>query len=86
LELEDLPDIRISGSEALAEVEHALDRLAAINRNLRTVVELRVFGGLTGKDCAARMGVGTAKIGRYWKFARQWLQDEFWKASRTMID
>ena len=78
-ELEDLPDVRISGSEALAQIEQALDRLAFINPNLRTVVELRVFEGLTGKECAARMGVGTATISRYWEFARQWLEDEFGK-------
>jgi len=78
-ELEDLPDARMSGTEALTQVEHALDRLGAINPNLRTVVELRVFEGLTGKECAERMGVGTATVGRYWEFARQWLEDEFGK-------
>ena len=78
-ELAGLPDARISGAEALAQVEQALDRLASINPNLRTVVELRVFEGLTGKECAARMGVGTATVARYWDFARQWLEDEFGK-------
>lgn len=78
-EVTDLPDPRISGTEALAEVEEALDRLASINPNLRTVVELRVFEGLTGKECAARMGVGTATVSRCWDFARQWLENEFGK-------
>lgn len=78
-ELADLPDARISGPEALAQVEQALDRLASINPNLRTVVELRIFEGLTGKECATRMGVGTATVARYWDFARQWLEDEFGK-------
>jgi len=81
--LEDLADARISGVEALTEVEEALDRLASINPNLRTVVELRVFGGLTGKECAARMGVGVATVGRHWEFARQWLEDEFGKAPHS---
>ena len=54
-ELEDLPDARTADTEALAQVEHALDRLASVNPNLRTIVELRVFEGLTGKECAARM-------------------------------
>jgi RNA polymerase sigma factor (TIGR02999 family) len=82
-ELPDLPDARISGVEALTEVEEALDRLALIQPNLRTVVELRVFEGLTGKECAERMGVGTATVSRYWEFARQWLEDEFGKAPAT---
>jgi RNA polymerase sigma factor (TIGR02999 family) len=80
-ELSDLPDARNSGTEALAEVEEALDRLASINPHLRTVVELRVFEGLTGKECAERMRVGTATVSRYWDFARQWLEDEFGKES-----
>jgi len=80
-ELSDLPDARISGAEALAEVEEALDRLASINPNLRTVVELRVFEGLTGKECAERMAIGTATVSRYWDFARQWLEHEFGKPS-----
>jgi len=78
-ELADLPDARISGTEALTQVEQALDRLASVNPSLRTVVELRVFEGLTGKECAERMGVGTATVSRYWDFARQWLEDEFGK-------
>lgn len=80
-ELSDLPNLRVSGADALAEVEEALDRLAAIHPNLRTVVELRAFEGLTGKECAERMGVGTATVSRYWDFARQWLEDEFGKPS-----
>jgi RNA polymerase sigma factor (TIGR02999 family) len=80
-QLSDLPDARISGAEALAEVEGALDRLASVNPNLRTVVELRIFEGLTGKECAERMGIGTATVSRYWEFAREWLENEFGKPS-----
>jgi len=76
---EDIPDARMSDIEALAQVEEALYRLASINPNFRTVVELRVFAGLTGKECAMRMGLGTATVARYWEFARQWLEDEFGK-------
>jgi RNA polymerase sigma factor (TIGR02999 family) len=83
LELEDVPDTRVSGAEALAQVENALDRIASINPNLRSVVELRVFEGLTIKDCADRMHVGTATVGRYWEFARQWLEDEFGKQAEA---
>jgi RNA polymerase sigma factor (sigma-70 family) len=54
-----------------------LNRLAAINPKLRTVVELRVFEGLTREEIAERMGCGTATVARHWEFARQWLEDEF---------
>lgn len=76
-ELEDLPDARMHGTDALVEVEQALDRLASINPKLRTVVELRVFEGLTREEIAERMGCGTATVARHWDFARQWLEDEF---------
>ena len=82
-ELADMPDCRISSTEALAQVEHALDRLGSINPSLRTVVELRVFEGLTGKECAERMGIGTATVGRYWEFSRLWLEDEFGKPATS---
>jgi len=81
VDLADLPDVGTDGSDALAEVEQALDRLGSINPKLRTVVELRVFEGLTGQEIAERMGCGTATVGRHWDFARQWLEDEFGKQS-----
>lgn len=77
IELSDLPDPRTSGSEAILQVENALDRLGAVNPNLRTVVELRVFEGLTREEIAGRMGCGTATVARNWSFARKWLEQEF---------
>ena len=60
-------------------MDEALNRLAAMNPQIRTVVELRVFEGLTGDEIAARMRIGTAKITRHWNFDRHWLADEFGK-------
>jgi RNA polymerase sigma factor (TIGR02999 family) len=74
--LADLPDGRIPGTDALAEVEGVLGRLEAVDPKLRTLVELRVFEGLTGAETAERMGCGSATVTRYWSFARRWLQDE----------
>ena len=79
MDLADLPEAGTGGSDALAEVEQALDRLGSINPKLRTVVELRVFEGLTGQEIAEQMGCGTATVARHWDFARQWLEDEFGK-------
>jgi RNA polymerase sigma factor (TIGR02999 family) len=74
--LADLPDDRIPGMDALAHVEGVLGRLETIDPRLRTLVELRVFEGLTGTETAERMKCGSATVTRHWNFARQWLQDE----------
>ena len=74
-ELPELP-AELPGSDDIALLEQTLDRLAAINPKLRTVVELRVFEGLTGSEIASRMECGTATVARHWAFARQWLADE----------
>jgi len=78
-ELEDLPDARVPDVEALSQVDQAFDRLVAVNPNLRIIVELRFFEGLTGKECAAQMGVGNSNVGGYCEFAQQWLEDRFGK-------
>ena len=74
--LAELTDDRISGGDALAHVEGVLSRLETIDPRLRTLVELRVFEGLTGTETAERMGCGSATVTRHWNFARQWLRDE----------
>jgi len=67
--------------EALAEVEDALSRLSAINPKLRTVVESKIFEGLTTEQIADRMTCGTATVERHWSFARRWLAQEFGRAA-----
>jgi RNA polymerase sigma factor (TIGR02999 family) len=76
---EELPELAspLSGTEALVQVEDALDRLAAIDPKLRFTVEMRVFEGLTGEEIAARMDCSTATVTRNWSFARRWLEEEF---------
>lgn len=64
---------------ALAEIDDALERLQKLNPQLRTVVELKVFEGLTGEEIAARLGCGTATVTRHWNFARHWLAENFAK-------
>jgi RNA polymerase sigma factor (TIGR02999 family) len=64
------------GGQELAEIEAALSRLAAVNPRLRTVVEMKVFEGLTGEEIAQRLGCGPATVARDWNFAKHWLQEE----------
>jgi RNA polymerase sigma factor (TIGR02999 family) len=74
--VEGIPEAGRGGGEELAEIEAALSRLAAVNPRLRTVVELKVFEGLTGEEIAQRLGCGPATVARDWNFARHWLQEE----------
>jgi RNA polymerase sigma factor (TIGR02999 family) len=59
--------------ESLQFLEETLSRLAAMDPKLRTVVELRVFEGLTVDEVALRLGCSPRTAASYWAFARNWL-------------
>jgi RNA polymerase sigma factor (TIGR02999 family) len=62
--------------ESLAEIDDLLNRLGEIDPELRAVVEMRVFEGLTVAEVAQRTGCSERKIARSWAFARDWLATE----------
>jgi|SRR5579884_2926080 len=62
--------------ESAQEVEEALSRLAAIDPKFRTVVEMKVFEGLSVDEIAAQLGCCPRTIANYWNFAKHWLQNE----------
>lgn len=63
--------------DALQQVENVLAQLAVIDPKLRTVVEMKVFEGLTGNEIAERIGCSRRTVANYWNVARQWLQKEW---------
>ena len=65
-----------SDTESLKFVEETLSRLASVDPKLRTVVELRVFEGLTREEIAQRLGVSLRTAASYWAFARNWLDKD----------
>ncbi len=68
----DAPDI---GSPAeLVALDDALQRLAKMDARAATVVELRVFVGLTIDETAAAMGLHAASVNREWAHACAWLK------------
>jgi len=77
---------RISLDRALAAVEadtvdatdldDALTRLAERSERQATIVELRVFGGLTVDEVADVMGLGRTTINGEWTIAKAWLKRE----------
>jgi len=71
---EEMPGV--SGPETLQQIDNALDRLATIQPQLRTVLELRVFEGLSSEEIADRLNCSARTVTRYWTFARNWLAGE----------
>ena len=64
------------GIENVQFVEEALSRLAAINPRLRSVVEMRVFEGLTGDEIAEHLDCSPRTVANLWTFAKRWLTKE----------
>ena len=62
--------------ESLYAIDNLLNRLSGIDPHLRSVVELRVFEGLTVHEVAKRMGSSERTIAWHWNFARNWLAQE----------
>jgi RNA polymerase sigma factor (TIGR02999 family) len=73
IELDDTDGPVDSGAEALQRVEDALIKLEAIDPRLRTVVEMKVFEGLTGEEIASQLGCSPRTVVAHWAYARQWL-------------
>ena len=65
--------------ETLLALDEALERLAAKNERLSSVVECRYFGGLTEEETAETLGVTTRTVQRDWAKARGWLYLELGK-------
>jgi RNA polymerase sigma factor (TIGR02999 family) len=70
-------EMNAAGGTTLVEVEDILTRLGAIKPAIRTVVEMKVFEGLTAEEIALHLGCAAVTVNRYWQFARHWLRKEW---------
>ncbi|MFN7923757.1 MAG: ECF-type sigma factor [Bryobacteraceae bacterium] len=68
----------VPGPDRLAQIENYLAKLESIDSQLRSIVELRVFEGLSVDDIAARLGCSSRTVGRHWRFAKSWLQEQLY--------
>lgn len=66
----------------LIALDAALDRLGALDEDLRRLVELRFFAGLTLEETGAVLGMTVRQVHRRWTFARGWLRCELSEEGR----
>ncbi len=60
----------------LLALDAALERLAEHDPLKAKLVELRYFGGLTGDQAAAVLGMSASSADRHWVYTRAWLRRE----------
>ena len=58
------------------DLTDAPEKMRALDERQTSVVELRLFGGLTGEETARILGVSVRTAERDWKMAQAWLRRE----------
>jgi DNA-directed RNA polymerase specialized sigma24 family protein len=75
----DLQDAAISLAAPpadLLDLDEALNRLSAANRDAGELAKLRLFAGLTVDEAAENLGISRRTGFRQWTYARAFLQAE----------
>lgn len=75
--LEDVePFLSDRAAEEVLGVDHAMERLRALQPRAAKVVEMHFFGGLALTEIASLLGVSEKTVRRDWQAARAWLRKE----------
>lgn len=74
--LDELPAPESDRASELLAVDDALKRLAELDARRASVVELRVFGGLTHHEIAETLRVSEQTVMRDWRLAKAWMLRE----------
>jgi RNA polymerase sigma factor (TIGR02999 family) len=71
-------DDRVSApvSDEVLDLDEALRKFEAVDRQAAQVVKLRIFAGMTIEESAQALGVSTRTADRSWAYARAWLSRE----------
>ena len=72
----DIAELEIAApgkEQELLEMDEALERLEALDKQKAELVKLRYFVGLTLEESAQILGISTPTAKRWWAYARAWL-------------
>jgi RNA polymerase sigma factor (TIGR02999 family) len=64
------------GTATLQEIDQLLEKLAGIHPRLRSIVEMKVFEGLSVEEIANRLDIAPRTVARNWTFCKQWLREQ----------
>jgi RNA polymerase sigma factor (TIGR02999 family) len=79
VELDEAAVISPEQSDAILDLNDALERLASLDSRAAHGVELRYFGGLNQDEIAEVLKVSTVTVRRDWAFSKAWLYQELGK-------
>jgi RNA polymerase sigma factor (TIGR02999 family) len=79
LSVDNVPDLSDRLDIDLIVLDDALIKLAEVDPDQSRIIELRYFGGLTGKETAEVLGLSSVKVSREEKIAKLWLLREIEK-------
>jgi RNA polymerase sigma factor (TIGR02999 family) len=76
LDLEQLEIATPAPDDELLDIDTALNKLAALDKEKAELVKLRFFIGMSIEEAAAVLGISEATAKRWWIYARAWLHAE----------
>jgi len=76
LDLEQVEIAAPSTDDEMLDIDAALNKLAALDKEKAELVKLRFFVGMTIEEAAAVLGISEATAKRWWIYARAWLHAE----------
>jgi RNA polymerase sigma-70 factor (ECF subfamily) len=74
--LADVPEPEIRTSEALLEMDEALERMAQTDPMKVRLIEMRYFGGMTAEETAQALSMSVHVVRRELRAAQAWLKKE----------
>jgi RNA polymerase sigma factor (TIGR02999 family) len=72
----DIDEVEIAApakDKELLELDEALQKFAALDKQKAELVKLRYFAGLTIEECAQVLDISAPTAKRWWTYARAWL-------------
>jgi RNA polymerase sigma factor (TIGR02999 family) len=74
--LDEAASLSEANSEAILDLEAALEKLERLDPTEARIVELKFFGGLTEAEIASELGMSDRWVRDQWAHARAWLRRE----------